>query len=104
MNRWLEIVEGQIEGQMVVVVPRDCFLNQIVRRIIDEMMIDAIAQRAEVFQDAKLNAANVTVFEELGDKVRLFDIRLQVPLIDLHALSVWFSSTCVWAEHICFSN
>ena len=65
MNRWLQIVEWKIERQMVVVVPSDCLFDQIVRRVIDEMMIDTIAQRAEIFQNAELNTANVAVFEQL---------------------------------------
>ena len=68
MNRWLEIVERQIECQMVGVVPSDCLFDQIVRRVIDEMVIDTIAQRAEIFQNAELNTANVAIFEELESR------------------------------------
>lgn len=68
MNGWLQIVERQMKRQMIVVVPGDCLFDQVVRRIIDEMMIDTIAQRAEIFQNAELYTANVAVFEQLGNQ------------------------------------
>ena len=63
MNVRFDVVEWNVENQMIFIIPRHRFFHQIIRRVVDEIMIDSIAQIAEVIENSKLNTTDVTIFE-----------------------------------------